>query len=159
MTTTYYNPEDKVNKDGIRVESSWPKEVQQIQRKMLLDRGYLPVIEQGRNIQSALEVSSSEMSRGSDEGGNPVYIRNWTTRRVKAHLAMDKVARYLQEKGLFEDFMKKVYSDAALTDWWLNKRTYVKGEKKHKALCDRLGLPESMMEDMAVKCREIRKEM
>ena len=157
MTTKYYKPNDAVNKNGIEIDDSWPVDVQQMQRELAKKNGYLPLVEIGSDDTSAFAHSTFTISPSKDDNGNPIYIKKWKTRKIEAHLSMSSVMEYLKEIGLLEQVMKAIYSDSALSDWWVNKRTYTKDSKESKALSKRLGVPEEILEDMALKCREVRK--
>lgn len=157
MITKYYKPDDPVNKDGISIDDSWPVDVQQMQRELAKKNGYLPLIEEGRNETSAFEHSTFSVRKTFDENGNPIYKKIWKTRRIEVHLSMSAMAEYMKNAGVLETAMKAIYSDSALADWWMNKRVYTRNSKESKTLAKRLGIPESMLEDMALKCREVRK--
>lgn len=157
MITRYYKPDDPVNKDGIAIDDSWPTTVQQMQREIAKKNGYLPMVEEGENCTSPFEHSTFSIKKSIDDNGNPIYKRQWRTRKIEVHLSMAAMAEYLKSSGILEQAMTAIYSDSALADWWMNKRTYIKNSKESKALAKRLGIPDAMMEDMALKCREVRK--
>lgn len=155
MGTVYYKPDDARNPDGIEVKDSWTDKVKSIYRTMLETQGYVPLSEKGENIQSAFEISTPEIKAVRAADGKESYVRIWNTRRIIVHISMEAALRFLESKNRLDDFITKVYSDSALTDWWLNRRTYIRGDRAHKAICERLGFTEDFMEKMALECREI----
>lgn len=157
MITRYYKPNDPINKDGIAIDDSWPQDVQQMQRGLAAKNGYLPLVEVGKCETSPFEHSTFDIKKTEDERGNPIYRRTWRTRKIEVHLSMPLMMKYLESMGALEDAMKAIYSDSALSDWWVNKRTFVKGSKEAKYLSRVLNLPEATIEDMALVCREVRK--
>ena len=123
---------------------------------MFRESGYEPIHEIGENIQSAFEVSTGVITESRDSNGNPSYTRQWTTRKLIVHISLEKAIQFLEMRNMHYKWLEKIYSDQSLLDWWLRKRTYIKGDAAHKKLCERLGVTEEFMEELALKCREIR---
>lgn len=157
MITKYYKPNDVANKDGISIDDSWPQDIQQMQRELATKNGYLPLVEVGKCETSPFEHSTFDIEKAEDERGNPIYKKTWKTRKIEVHLSMPLLMKYFESMDILEESMRAIYSDSALSDWWVNKRTFVKGSKEAKYLSKMLNLAESTLEDMALVCREARK--
>lgn len=155
MKTTYYNPSDKSNPNGVDIDSSWPELARRIQSEMLESRGYRKMEDVGEPVpDSPFEASTYKILEPRD--AKSPYIRKWTTRKTKFCLSMNKSMEFLNKAGVLDRFMKIVRGDSFVADWWFNDRTYVRGEEKSERILKLLGVSKPFFERMCLECFEIR---
>lgn len=155
---TYYNPESGTNADGITIDTTWPPEVQRMQKELAVKNGFLPLVDIGEKKNTPFEASYAKIIQENDASGNPVWKRFWISKKIRIDLSMNKMLDWFRKKNKLKDFMERVYSNTALSDWWFNDRTFQKGTLEGKKLQDLMGLSAEEMEDIALTCREKRRK-
>lgn len=155
MKITYYKPKDRTNPNGIEIDSEWPELSKKIQTELLLSKGYRRIEDAGTRIEpTPFEVPDFKLIEPRDP--SLPYVRKWTKKSVTFKLSMEKMMDYFNKAGVLDRIMRVVRADSFVLDWWLNDRTYTRGNDKSIRVSKCLGIPVSQFEKMCLKCFETR---
>lgn len=142
----YYNGENI-----IEVDESWDESPREAYREIILNGGYLPVIDSEEPVHTIFAWYRQTFTKSDDESK---YIESWEERPVKIRIDINKLLSSPILGESLPNFIEIVKSDPQLSKWLIEECTYLRNSPMAEYACNALGMTAEQMENLVAACRK-----